>query len=48
MTEKKNGLEKALDELITDPDSAENSDTREPPQTIDAEPEGDEATPKRN
>lgn len=37
--DKKTGLEKALDELLTDPDSPDNSDTAHPPQTIDAEPE---------
>ena len=39
MTEKKpNAVESAVDEILTDPDSPENSDTTAPPQTIDAEP----------
>ena len=36
--EKKTGVEKAIDELLTDPDAPENSDVTRPPQTIDAEP----------
>ena len=34
----KTGIEEAVEELLSDPDSPENSDTRRPPQTIDAEP----------
>lgn len=36
--EKKTGVEEAVDELFTDPDAPQNSDTKRPPQTIDAEP----------
>ncbi|MGJ3628380.1 PRC-barrel domain-containing protein [Sphingomonas sp. MMS24-JH45] len=35
----KSGIEEAVEELLTNPDSPENSDTTSPPQTIDAEPE---------
>lgn len=38
MAEKKTGIEEAIDEVLTDPDSAENGHTAPPPQTIDAEP----------
>jgi hypothetical protein len=36
--EKKTDIEEAIEELFTDPDAPQNSDTRHPPQTIDAEP----------
>ena len=43
MTEdKRTGIEKAVDELLTDPDSPESSRTSPPPQTIDAEPAEDD------
>ncbi|NJR80207.1 hypothetical protein [Sphingomonas corticis] len=39
MTQKKpNAVESAVDELLTDPDAPQNSDTATPPQTVDAEP----------
>lgn len=41
MTDKKeSGIEKAVDELLTDPDAPEKGHTA-PPQTIDAEPSAD-------
>ncbi len=37
MTEKQTDVEKAVDELVTDPDSPDKGNVQ-PPQTIDAEP----------
>lgn len=35
---KEGAIEQIVEDLMEDPDSPENSDTRHPPQTIDAEP----------
>lgn len=35
---KPTGVEKAIDELLTDPDAPEKGHADRPPQTIDAEP----------
>lgn len=37
-------IEEVVEDLMEDPDSPENSDGREPPQTIDAEPESERKT----
>ncbi|UVO51626.1 hypothetical protein M0208_14340 [Sphingomonas sp. SUN019] len=39
---KERGIEKAVEELLTDPDAPEKGNTT-PPQTIDAEPAADRA-----
>ena len=44
MTEEKNDVTEAVEELLTDPDAPEKGNTT-PPQTIDAEPA--DTPPKR-
>ena len=40
--EKKNDVQEAAEELLTDPDAPDKGHTSPPPQTIDAEPGEDE------
>lgn len=40
MTDRRTDIEEAIDEMLVDPDAPERGNTT-PPQTIDAEPEGE-------